>query len=104
MKRGEECDSTVKLAVSAGARRRASRPVVAADKASVRQDVERIAGRQLVTADDARETLDVVDDVSRCPTNQVTWRDDATAAGTLDAVPSMEYTYTAAELHKQPRK
>ena len=96
---------TVVFTVDDGVRRRRRRrrgatcPVVAADKPSVvGQDVERITGGQLTTARDARETVDMVDDVgSGCATYQVRRRNDATAASTLDAVPSVQPTHPTNE-------
>lgn len=58
--------------VDDGGWRSTTLPVIAADEAAVRQHVQRVAGTELATTHDASETVDVVDDVARCSTYQVT--------------------------------
>ena len=70
-------------------RRSTTLPIIAADKAAVRQHVQVVACTQLATTHDASEAVDVVDDIARSSTDQLTWRDDATAAGALHTVPSV---------------
>ena len=63
---------TVRLRIDDRDRCCATLAVISADEAAIGQHVQRVTGAELATTHDARETVDVVDDVIGRSTYEVT--------------------------------